>query len=95
MNNDSLCSQINEAVNNGAQLVDVRSPAEYASGSIKGAINVPYNNIQNQAQQLDPNKPVLLYCVSGMRAQMAQQTLSSLGFSNAFNIGGYNSIQHC
>lgn len=51
----------------GAQLVDVMPPSEYASTHIKGAINVPLSKLPEQAPEvLDPNRGVITYCYDSL-----------------------------
>jgi rhodanese-related sulfurtransferase len=69
-----------------AQIVDVRSPAEYQQGAVPGAINVPIQIIVKCAEILDKQRPVLVYCASGMRSEQARQTLIRLGFKSVYNV---------
>ena len=71
-------------------LLDVRTIDEYASGHIKGAINIPNETISNTRPALlpDPYKTILVYCQSGMRAGKAVKKLKRLGYKNVFNMGG-------
>lgn len=74
------------------QLIDVRRPNEYDAGHIDGAIN--YNflgpDFNKEVAQLDKNKPVLLYCRTGRRSRAASNKLSSLGFTEVYDLkGGY------
>jgi rhodanese-related sulfurtransferase len=60
------------------QLIDVRSPSEYAAGHIPGAMNVPMEQAEARFGDLHPQDPVVLVCQSGRRAGIACETLSSL-----------------
>jgi len=53
-----------------AQLVDVRSPSEFASGHIPGAVNIPMDQIEARLDDLQPRVPLVLICHSGKRARM-------------------------
>lgn len=70
--------------------IDVRSAGEYSKGHVPGAINIPHDKISNQLEQIKhlKDKPVLLYCRSGRRADMAETTLSELGFSQLYHLQG-------
>ncbi|MBM4781845.1 MAG: rhodanese-like domain-containing protein [Archangiaceae bacterium] len=75
-------------VKEGAKLVDVRSPGEFSSGHLPGAINVPLQELGAQVKKLgEKDKPVVLYCASGTRSAMACSTLKGLGFTQVFNLG--------
>ena len=55
-------------VKNGALIVDVRSKGEFAGGQIKGSINIPVDQLQNNLGKLkDKNKTIITCCASGMR----------------------------
>lgn len=85
---DVTPARAHELVAQGARLVDVRSPGEYAAGHIDGAINIPVDQIGNRASSLDPkDRPVVVYCASGTRSAMARRTLRSAGFTQVFNLG--------
>lgn len=72
----------------GAKLVDVRSPGEFSSGHIPGAVNVPLPDLGKKADKLGPkDKPVVVYCASGARSAMARSQLKSAGFTQVFNLG--------
>jgi len=81
--------------NHGAQLVDVRSPQEHAQSTLPGSVNVPLQIIQQAHQQLDKNKPVIVYCVSGARSAQAQSVLQSMGFDNVHNLGSIRKYLTC
>ncbi len=71
-----------------AFLIDVRNPPEFANGSAPGAVNIPVNMIPHKAQELDVNKTIIVFCLSGGRSSQAQMILQSMGFSNVKNAGG-------
>lgn len=78
----------------GAIIVDVRSKSEFASGHIKGAINIPVDQLSKNLNQLkDKNKPIITCCASGMRSASAKSILKSNGFTNVHNGGGWSSLQ--
>jgi rhodanese-related sulfurtransferase len=64
----------------GAQLVDVRSPGEFASGHIDGALNIPVGSLAARVGELEKERPVVVYCASGMRSASAARRLASDGF---------------
>ena len=75
----------------GAKVIDVRSPQEFQSSHLLGAVNIPGNAIEAQIARYAPNKEsvLLLHCLSGGRSGLAARTLKKLGYKNAFNLGSY------
>lgn len=86
-------TEFKEAIaNNTIQLVDVRTPEEFADGFIKGAKNINVNdaNFETEIQKLDKTKPVYIYCRSGARSQTAATKMVELGFTEIYDLeGGY------
>jgi len=78
-----------EHLKNGALLIDVRTPGEYAAGHLETAIHLPVDQIEVTLPKRVPNKNsvVLLYCQSGMRSGMAKRKLQAKGYAQAFNLG--------
>ena len=73
-------------------ILDVRTPAEFAEGAIKGAINIDVNasNFKEKVSTLDKEKSYLIYCRSGMRSVKACNIMSENGYRQLFNLlGGY------
>ena len=68
-------------------LVDVRTPAEYASGHIPTAVNIPVTEIATRLPTEDTSALIILYCRSGARSASARQTLQGLGYSNVVDFG--------
>lgn len=83
-----------------AAIIDVREPAEYASGHVPGAINIPRGVIEFQVEAHPAlacatdealalrERPLLLYCLSGGRAALATASLQELGFTRVASIAG-------
>jgi len=78
---------------NGAVILDVRTPGEYASGHIKGSINMPLNTLPMQMAKLKKDKPVITCCASGMRSGSARSTLLANGFSEVYNAGSWFNLK--
>jgi NADPH-dependent 2,4-dienoyl-CoA reductase/sulfur reductase-like enzyme/rhodanese-related sulfurtransferase len=69
-------------------LVDVREANEAEEeGMVDGAINIPLHELRDNLYRLDKEKPIYVYCFSGMRSYVANRILSGNGFK-VFNIGG-------
>jgi phage shock protein E len=75
-------------VADGAQIIDVRTRAEFSSGHVADAINIPLDQLGSTVEEKlgPPSGEVLCYCQSGMRSSMAARTLKNLGYT-AFNLG--------
>ena len=73
-------SELNEVKEKGAILVDVRTPEEYAQGTIDGFINIPLNDIRKRANELSKDKEIILSCQSGQRSYIAQRMLAQMGY---------------
>jgi rhodanese-related sulfurtransferase len=72
------------------QIVDVRTPQEYAQGHIPGAINLPLSKIVNGVvpELLDKDQTTVLYCRSGYRAGKASKIMQGQGFSDLKHLEG-------
>lgn len=69
-------------------VVDVRTPVEYRSGHIPGAVNIDHRQIGEQPPEVDREALIVTYCRTGARASRAQATLERMGFENVVNFGG-------
>ena len=84
---------IQEFIEKGAVIIDVRSPGEFAGGHIKGSKNIPLNEIGAKINEIkNQNKPVIACCASGMRSSQATSILKQNGI-DAINGGGWQSLQ--
>ncbi|PKP27122.1 MAG: rhodanese-like domain-containing protein [Bacteroidetes bacterium HGW-Bacteroidetes-2] len=76
------------------QLVDVRTPQEYAKGHIEGSININFyqkEEFNKKFETLDKEQPVYIYCHSGGRSNSAAKLLLKMGFTQIFDLkGGYS-----
>jgi rhodanese-related sulfurtransferase len=77
----------------GAQVVDVRSLAEFAGGHAAGSVNIPLPEIAERARELDPNRTVIVCCASGTRSAMAAHRLRGQGFKHVLNAGSWRSLR--
>jgi phage shock protein E len=71
-------------------LIDVRTPEEFSSGHIEGALNIDHSVIGQRIAMAGVGKDdeVILYCRSGRRSGLALETLKNMGYSKAQNYGG-------
>lgn len=76
-------------------IIDVRTPEEFDSGHLDGAINIPYEEIRTKIKEAVPDKKktVTVYCRSGNRSSAAQKTLKSMGYENVINGGAYGTLK--
>ncbi len=73
----------------GVTVVDVRTPAEYASGHIQGAININWEgDFTSGIAKLDKTKTYAVYCHSGNRSGQATQAMADAGFTHIYNLDG-------
>lgn len=72
------------------QLVDVRTPAEFAQEHLANAININIGaaDFTEQINNLDKNKPVMIYCLSGVRSNRAARQMQQLGFKIIYDMQG-------
>ncbi|MDG6772793.1 rhodanese-like domain-containing protein [Thiomicrorhabdus sp. ZW0627] len=79
-----------------AQLVDVRTPEEFAMSKLPGAINIPLQDIDRVGESiLDKDLPVIVFCRSGQRSHMAMQILMSQNFEEVYNLGSFMAWNQC
>ncbi|MCT4624130.1 MAG: rhodanese-like domain-containing protein [Schleiferiaceae bacterium] len=77
--------------NQKAQIIDVRTPAEFKSGHVKGSKNIPLNTLNSGLGKIKKDKPVVLCCASGMRSGNATRILKSKGYE-AYNGGSWGAV---
>ncbi len=83
-----------ELVKNGATILDVRTPAEFKQGHVKGSVNIPLQTLHGQISKLKKDHPIITCCASGMRSASAKSILKSAGFTNVHNGGGWMSLSN-
>ena len=69
-------------------LVDVRTPAEFACGSIAGAVNIPLDELRVQLHRIPADRPVVVYCAVGLRGYLASNILRGHGYDVRNLVGG-------
>jgi len=70
-------------IDGGAQLVDVRAGHEWDAGRIAGAVHLPLDELAGRVEELNRERPVVLYCRGGNRSTMATDALAAAGFDAA------------
>lgn len=76
-------------------VLDVRTPAEYATGHVRGAKNVDFRapDFAQQIAQLDTTKTYMLYCASGNRSGQASKLMQAKGFPKVVDAGAFKALQ--
>ncbi|MBP7273520.1 MAG: rhodanese-like domain-containing protein [Saprospiraceae bacterium] len=85
-------AELKEAVQNGAFLVDVRTPNEFSGGSAKGAVNIPLDMVSGQLAKFKDKKSIVVFCRSGNRSSQAKSILNQNGFQNVINGGTWENV---
>ena len=82
--NHISAEELNSIISTGlpadSTIIDVRTPAECSRGMIKGAKNIPVDQILGEKENLSKYKKIYLYCLSGGRSDLVAETFSAQGF---------------
>ncbi len=81
-----------QLIKEGAVIVDVRSKAEYATGHVKGSLNIPLEQVGSSSDKLKSYNHIITCCRSGNRSGMAKRTLEAKGFKNVTNGGSWQNV---
>jgi phage shock protein E len=85
-------SELIVAVKSGAFLVDVRTPAEFSSGNVKGSTNIPLDEVSSQLAKFKNKENIVVFCRSGNRSSKAKSILEQNGFLNVINGGTWEIV---
>ena len=77
---------------NGAVIVDVRTPQEFAQGHVPKSRNIPLDTLSSHISKLDRTKTILVCCASGARSGMAKSMLEKAGFTKVENAGPWQRL---
>jgi rhodanese-related sulfurtransferase len=77
-----------------SQLIDVRSPSEFASGHIPGAVNIPMDQLESRLDDLSARQPIVLICQMGKRARMTADLLGPCHLNLSVLDGGTSAWIH-
>ncbi|RME89916.1 MAG: rhodanese-like domain-containing protein [Candidatus Hydrogenedentota bacterium] len=87
-------AEIKSWIEQGALVVDVRTPEEFASGHYPNAKNIPLQELESRISEFgNKDNKIVLYCRSGRRASIAKKILEAAGYKNVVNAGGLYDIQ--
>jgi len=84
---------LRDALQKKAFLVDVRTPGEFASGSVPGAVNIPLDRVEQSLDQFKGKGPVVVFCRSGMRSSQAKDILVRNGYKDVVNGGSWENVR--
>ena len=83
-----------ELIDQGARIIDVRTPQEFAMGHAKGSVNIPLQQFGQSVKKIKKkDTDVILCCKSGMRASQARQMLKGSSF-NVYNAGSWKKVNY-
>ncbi len=78
----------------GATLVDVREPYEYAMGHVEGSVNIPLGEVPGRLEEFrSMSKPLVLVCASGNRSGQATYFLQMNGVEDVYNGGSWATVR--
>ena len=77
----------------GAVILDVRTPAEFAQGHVQGSRNIPLGDLPGRLGELKKETPILACCASGMRSGRAVGILRQAGFTQVHNVGSWSNLK--
>ena len=88
VNSDEMFRAVTQ--NSEAQIIDARTPGEYASGKILNATNIDFLNAGYEATlaELDKSKTYYVYCRSGQRSMSMGKKMKKMGFKAVYNLRG-------
>jgi adenylyltransferase/sulfurtransferase len=75
-------------IDEGAQLIDVREPWEWAVSHIPGATLIPVGQVEQRMSEIDPNRVIVVQCATGQRSARATLILRRAGYAKAYNLAG-------
>jgi rhodanese-related sulfurtransferase len=81
--NEVSRDEAQKLIEDGAQVIDVRTDHEWDAGRIAGATHLPLAELAERAGEIDKERPVLLYCRGGNRSTMAATALADAGYDAA------------
>lgn len=84
-----------DLMKSGGIIIDVRTKSEFASGNIKGSVNIPLDQLSSGMSKLkDKNQAIITCCASGMRSASGKSILKNAGYTNVHNGGSWLSLRN-
>lgn len=72
----------------GLQILDIRAKEEWLLNPIAGVTHIPLDELRDRLNELDPKRPLLVFCIVGLRGYLAQRLLQGNGFAEVYNLSG-------
>ena len=86
-------TDLNELIRKGAIVLDVRTKGEYQQGHLRGSINIPLKNLQDNLSKIRKDKAVITCCATGSRSGVARSILRSKGYTEVYNAGAWTKLK--
>ncbi len=86
-------TDLGDVIAKGGIIIDVRTTGEYASGHVKGSVNIPLAGLGAHLSKLKKDKPIITCCASGMRSGSAKSMLKANGFTEVHNGGSWMQLK--
>ncbi len=90
----STAVDLAELIKGKAFLVDVRTPGEFASGHLKGSVNIPLDVIGSNLKKFNGKKDIIVFCRSGNRSSQAKSILEANGITGVVNGGSIEYVSN-
>ena len=84
---------MNDLIQAGAFLVDVRTPEEFESGHVQASVNIPLDQVAERLDEFEGKDHIVVFCRSGNRSAMAKAILAQNGFANVTNGGTWEDVK--
>ena len=85
-------ANLQSIIDDGAFLVDVRTPGEFAEGHVVGSVNIPLDTVPNELEKFKNKKNIIVFCRSGNRSGQAKTILEQQGIVNVTNGGTWEEV---
>ena len=85
-------ANLQSIIDDGAFLVDVRTPGEFAEGHVIGSVNIPLDTVPTELEKFKNKKNIIVFCRSGNRSGQAKTILEANNISNVTNGGTWEEV---
>ena len=85
-------ANLQSIIDDGAFLVDVRTPGEFAEGHVIGSVNIPLDKVTMELEKFKNKKDIIVFCRSGNRSGQAKTILEQQGIVNVTNGGSWEEV---